>query len=62
MELLELHSLTKSFGQNTAVMALDLIVREGQIRGPDRPQWFGKNHRLQPYFRLSIADQGKSLL
>jgi branched-chain amino acid transport system ATP-binding protein len=42
MALLELHGLTKAFGQNTAVMALDLLVEEGQIRGLIGPNGSGK--------------------
>ncbi|MEW5722747.1 MAG: ABC transporter ATP-binding protein [Thermodesulfobacteriota bacterium] len=42
MALLELQGLTKSFGQNTAVMALDLKVEEGQIRGLIGPNGSGK--------------------
>ena len=42
MELLELHGLTKAFGQNTAVMSLDLLVKEGQIRGLIGPNGSGK--------------------
>jgi branched-chain amino acid transport system ATP-binding protein len=42
MELLELHALTKAFGQNTAVMSLDLQLREGQIMGLIGPNGSGK--------------------
>ncbi|MCK5794312.1 MAG: ATP-binding cassette domain-containing protein, partial [Anaerolineales bacterium] len=42
MTILELRGLTKKFGNNTAVNDLDMVVKEGQIRGLIGPNGSGK--------------------
>jgi branched-chain amino acid transport system ATP-binding protein len=67
MAILELRGLSKNFGSNLAVNALDLVVKEGQIRGLIGPNGSGKTtvfNLISGFLRVSrgtVLWQGKEI-
>ena len=58
MAVLELRGLSKHFGRNLAVNDLDLVVKEGQIRGLIGPNGSGKTTLLKLISGIRHPQQG----
>ena len=58
MNAVELEKITKTFGQHTAVDALDLVVPEGTVYGFIGPNGSGKTTTLRMILRILYPDRG----